>query len=240
MKKLHGIKIIYISKKKRKISNARNEFSDEEETKEFRDSQKTVSPTIGKDRLRIWKAWMDPITRQLSPSRGPPSSPEKHHRAPTRFTVCFHSKSKPGERPLERRSITRHNKHRCPLPSFPPCPRFVLLFYCGDGKKGSNKDHMNRRHMMMENRSNHLESYLQFKRQFVRSMNLPKFSMRINTNRLIHSFHIAIVIFSVIICIRRHQLLSENNSFYKNYIIRLSKLTMLRYRIFKKSLKNAR
>lgn len=53
MKKLHGIKIIYISKKKRKISNARNEFSDEEETKEFRDSQKTVSPTIGKDRLRI-------------------------------------------------------------------------------------------------------------------------------------------------------------------------------------------
>lgn len=87
MKKLHGIKIIYISKKKRKISNARNEFSDEEETKEFRDSQKTVSPTIGKDRLRIWKAWMDPITRQLSPSRGPPSSPEKHHRAPTRFKV---------------------------------------------------------------------------------------------------------------------------------------------------------
>lgn len=133
MKKLHEIKIIYISKKKKK-NPTREQVLEQEETEEFRDSLKTVSPTIGKDRLRIWKAWMDPITSQLSPSRGPPSSPEKHHRAPTRFTVCFHSKSKPGERPLERRSITRHNKHRCPLPSFPLCPRFVLfspLFYRG-------------------------------------------------------------------------------------------------------------
>lgn len=141
MKKLHEIKIIYISKKKKKIPT-REQVLEQEETEEFRDSLKTVSPTIGKDRLRIWKAWMDPITSQLSPSRGPPSSPEKHHRAPTRFTVCFHSKSKPGERPLERRSITRHNKHRCPLPSFPLCPRFVLfspLFCRGDGKKGSSQ-----------------------------------------------------------------------------------------------------
>lgn len=193
MKKLHEIKIIYISKKKKK-NPTREQVLEQEETEEFRDSLKTVSPTIGKDRLRIWKAWMDPITSQLSPSRGPPSSPEKHHRAPTRFTVCFHSKSKPGERPLERRSITRHNKHRCPLPSFPLCPRFVLfspLFYRGDGKKGSSQQWSHESTTYDDGKRESPESYLEFKRQFVRSMNPPSFQpMRINANRLIHGSYI--------------------------------------------------
>lgn len=52
MKKLHEIKIIYISKKKKKIPT-REQVLEQEETEEFRDSLKTVSPTIGKDRLRI-------------------------------------------------------------------------------------------------------------------------------------------------------------------------------------------
>lgn len=69
-------------------------------------------------------------------------SRETLHRAPTRFTVCFLSKSKPGERPLERRSITRHNKHRCPsISALVSLSSFLLYFIAGMARRdAANKD----------------------------------------------------------------------------------------------------
>lgn len=69
---------------------------------------------------------------------------------------------------------------------------FLRYFTAGMGRRDpANNDRMNRRHMMMENAIESPESYLEFKRQFVRSMNPPSFQpMRINANRLIYGSYI--------------------------------------------------
>lgn len=149
--KLREIKIICISEKKKfPTRDTWTSSHRREETKEFRVSHdRKGSPAH-------LKTLNGPNHEPVVPFEGTSLlSRETLHRAPTRFTVCFLSKSKPGERPLERRSITRHNKHRCPsISALVSLSSFLLYFIAGMARRdAANKDrHTNRRQMTMENR----------------------------------------------------------------------------------------
>lgn len=194
MKKLHEIKIIYISKKKKKIQRE-NKFSNRRRRRNFVTVWRRCLPRSERIACAFEKPeWTQsrascPLRGDLPPLQRNTTVPRPDSQFVFTAKANLASVHSSDARLLDTTNIVaRFQASLYALVS----SSFLRYFTAGMGRRDpANNDRMNRRHMMMENAIESPESYLEFKRQFVRSMNPPSFQpMRINANRLIHGSYI--------------------------------------------------